>query len=157
MRAIDFFCGAGGLTRGLLNVGIQVIAGFDDVDGRCKDTYEHNNRPARFYEEDVSDVDPSTLWRILGTRRTADLLLAGCAPCQPFSKHQKGKPGADDEAFEDFDRDAKLLGALARLVEAILPGQVLIENVPGLTRVRGFSTYRRFVRTLRYLHYGLAE
>jgi DNA (cytosine-5)-methyltransferase 1 len=156
MRALDFFCGAGGLTRGLLNAGIRVVAGFD-ADVRCKQTYESNNKPARFHEKDVADISPKTVWNILGTRRTADLLFAGCAPCQPFSQHQKGRPGEDDKGFADFERDAKLLGAFARLIEAIQPGQVLVENVPGLTRVPGFSTYRRFVRMLIDLDYDLAE
>jgi DNA (cytosine-5)-methyltransferase 1 len=156
MRALDFFCGAGGLTRGLLNAGIRVIAGFD-IDKRCKLTYESNNRPAIFYEKNVANIDTKVIWNILGTRRTSDLLLAGCAPCQPFSKHQKGKPEEEDDGFADFERDAKLLGAFARLVEEIQPGQVLVENVPGLTRVRGFSTYRRFVRMLGALNYHVAE
>ena len=102
-------------------------------------------------------MDSRTVWKILDTRRTTDLLLVGCAPCQPFSQHQKGKPDAEDEGFKDFERDAKLLGAFARLIEVIQPGQVLVENVPGLTRVRGFSTHRRFVRKLQALDYDLAE
>src|SRR5437016_1984588 len=115
MRAIDFFCGAGGLTRGLLDAGIRVIAGFD-VDSRSKETYERNNPPARFYEEDISQIDSAALRGILGTRQTTDLLLAGCAPCQPFSQHQKRKPAADDDISEDFRHDATLLGAFARVV-----------------------------------------
>ncbi len=59
MKAVDFFCGAGGLTRGLLDAGIDVIAGID-LHGPCKETYEHegNNRrpngePATFVEADI--------------------------------------------------------------------------------------------------------
>ena len=43
IKAIDFFCGVGGLTRGLLNVGISVLAGVDN-DRRLRETYIHNNR-----------------------------------------------------------------------------------------------------------------
>ena len=39
---IDLFCGVGGLTHGLLDAGLNVIAGFD-IDPTCKYTYEHNN------------------------------------------------------------------------------------------------------------------
>ncbi len=156
MRAIDFFCGAGGLTRGLLNAGIRVVAGFD-VDGRSKLTYETNNKPARFCENDITKITPAMIWNLLGTHRTSDLLLAGCAPCQPFSQQLKRRPGKGDDRFADFVRDAQLLGAFAHLVGAIRTGQVLIENVPGLTRVRGFSTYRRFIRMLRMMRYDVAE
>lgn len=155
MRAIDFFCGVGGLTRGLLDAGIQVVAGFD-IDGQCKETYERNNRPARFYKEDVKDIRPGSVWKILGTRHTTDLLFAACAPCQPFSKQRKPTPRAGN-GLKDFQRNARLLGAFANLIAAVRPGQVLVENVPGLTRVRGFSTYRRFVHTLKALNYSIAE
>src|ERR1700722_4742711 len=127
MRAIDFFCGAGGLTRGLLDAGIQVQCGVD-ADDRCKDTYENNNRPAQFCHADVCEVTASKVWRLLGSRRTSDLLIVGCAPCQPFSKHRRR--GKESQKAASQDPDATLLGAFARLVEAILPAQVLVENVP---------------------------
>ena len=40
--AIDFFCGAGGTTRGLIDAGGYVIAGVDK-DKKCADTYTLNN------------------------------------------------------------------------------------------------------------------
>ena len=46
IKAIDFFCGAGGLTRGLLDAGINVVAGVDD-DERLRETYERNNAPSQ--------------------------------------------------------------------------------------------------------------
>lgn len=148
MRAIDFFCGAGGLTRGLLNAGVRVIAGVD-ADERCKNSYERNNRPAAFIHDDICEIDSASIWNLLGTRRTSDLLIAACAPCQPFSKHRK--------AASTPHRDATLLGAFARVVEQIQPGQILVENVPGLARVKGFSTYRRFLNMLRSHSYRIAE
>jgi DNA (cytosine-5)-methyltransferase 1 len=156
MRAIDFFCGAGGLTRGLLNVGIEVVAGFD-ANPRCKETYERNNRPARFYEQDICDVSTPAIWKLLGSRRTSDLLIAGCAPCQPFSKQRKRSSSVCKVTGAVADPDATLLGAFARLVEELQPGQVLIENVPGIAKVKGLSTYRRFLRMLRSNSYHIAE
>ena len=55
MKAFDFFCGAGGLTRGLLDARIRVIAGFD-CDDRYRSTYEHNNRGARFVHADIRET-----------------------------------------------------------------------------------------------------
>ena len=154
MRAIDFFCGAGGLTRGLLDAGIEVVCGVD-ADGRCKDSYEKNNRPAQFHHADICEVTAANVWKLLGSRRTSDLLIAGCAPCQPFSKHRRR--GKDSRSVASQDPDATLLGAFATLVEAILPTQVLVENVPGIARVKGFSTYRRFTRMLHAYGYNVAE
>ena len=42
IKAIDLFCGAGGLTCGLIKSGIDVVAGVD-FDESCKYAYEHNN------------------------------------------------------------------------------------------------------------------
>ena len=155
MRAIDFFCGAGGLTRGLLDSGIDVVAGVD-VNSACRETYERNNRPARFIEKDITDLTGADVRRILGSRCTKDLLIAGCAPCQPFSKYQRQLKRRESRRARR-DPDATLLGEFARLVQEITPGQVLVENVPGIVKVCGFSTYRRFLRTLRANSYEVAE
>lgn len=40
--AVDFYCGAGGTTRGFLDAGGYVISGIDKDVG-CRDTYLHNN------------------------------------------------------------------------------------------------------------------
>jgi len=39
--AIDLFCGAGGLTCGLIQSGLPVVAGYD-VDESCQYAYEQN-------------------------------------------------------------------------------------------------------------------
>ena len=138
MKAYDFFCGAGGLTRGLLNAGIEVVAGFD-CDESCQSTYEYNNPRAKFVVADIRETGQNDLGLTGRRGRYDDVLFVGCAPCQPFSLQSKRN---------GHWRDATLLGDFARLVEAVLPGYVLIENVPGIVRVRGFSTYRRFLRML---------
>lgn len=46
-KAIDFFCGGGGMTCGLRQAGINVIAGVD-FDQDAKETYEYNNSGSVF-------------------------------------------------------------------------------------------------------------
>ena len=148
MRAIDLFCGAGGLTRGLLDAGVEVVAGID-VDPSVGETYELNNRPVRLLQRDIRNIDPEDLKVLLGTNGPSETLLAGCAPCQMFSKHQRSGRARGP--------DATLLAAVGRMVAAVRPGWVLIENVPGLVAVPGFSTLRRFVRLLRSTGYSIAH
>ncbi len=138
MKAYDFFCGSGGLTRGLIDAGIRVVAGFDK-DGRCCKTYEYNNPDTKFFELDIKDITLKTLAAKGRLRNYDEVLFAGCAPCQPFSSQRKGYGKR---------HDATLLGEFGRLVEAALPGYVLIENVPGIANVKGFSTFRRFLLML---------
>ena len=146
MRAYDFFCGAGGLTRGLRAAGIQVVAGFDS-DIRCRSTYERNNPPARFVCKDISETTHQDLELTGPLPDGNSVLFAACAPCQPFSKHRKSSSCSGDRT---------LLGEFARLVGACLPEYVLMENVPGMKRVKGFSTFRRFLRTLHLNGYRFA-
>ncbi len=146
MRAIDFFCGAGGLTRGLLNAGIEVVAGID-IDARCQESYDTNNAPSHFVQGDIRDVTRNDLAELTDIEDTENLVFVGCAPCQPFSSQRKG---------EGRRLDATLLHEFGRLVADVLPGHVLIENVPGMARVPGNSTFRRFISLLRDHGYSVS-
>lgn len=141
MRAFDFFCGAGGLTRGLTAAGFNVLAGFD-VDACCRDSYEQNNPGSRFVSVDIRDITTNDLKRYAGTNSFSEMLFAGCAPCQPFSQQKKnGK--------RQYKYEATLLSQFGRLIEEAAPGYVLMENVPGIARVRGNSTFKRFLSLLK--------
>lgn len=146
MFAIDFFCGAGGLTRGFLDAGIRVVAGLDINEG-CRRTYESNNKPAKFLACDLRKIGRQDLARYIRGIPKDELVFAGCAPCQPFSKQRR----------EIDVRDKTLLSHFGRFVGEFLPGFVVIENVPGITRIPGNSTYRRFIRHLESLGYELTE
>lgn len=138
IKAIDFFCGAGGLTRGLLNSGINVLAGVDN-DCRLKLTYENNNAPSRFICRDIKTIDIVDLRTSLGISQHDVVLYAACTPCQPFStlNHMKGE-----------DSRKVLLLAFAELVRQSPPDFIVVENVPGLNTKYGKEIYEQFVQTL---------
>ena len=122
--AVDLFCGAGGMTHGLVRGGVSVALGVD-IDARCRYPIERNN-PTRFLASDVSVIDPSIV-RYAYNESTVSLLV-GCPPCQPFSTYsQGGKAGVrakDWTLVEDF----------ARLVREVKPDLVSVENVPALRK-----------------------
>jgi DNA (cytosine-5)-methyltransferase 1 len=138
MIAVDFFCGGGGLTRGLLDAGIRVILGVDS-DENCRETYERNNPPARFLCKDIRILKPEELKPYLKGVKSDDLLFAACAPCQPFTKQRR--------EFSNHHLRS-LLGQVQKFVHAFRPASVLVENVPGILKVRGFSAFRRFEKEL---------
>lgn len=146
MFAVDFFCGAGGLTRGFLDAGIRVVAGLD-INESCRRTYESNNKPAKFLACDLRKIGRQDLVRYIQGIPKDELVFAGCAPCQPFSKQRR----------EIDVRDKTLLSHFGRLVGEFLPGFVVIENVPGIVKLPGNSTYRRFIRHLGSLGYEMTE
>ncbi len=143
--AVDIFCGAGGLTRGLLNAGVNVVLGID-VNGDYRRTYEANNAPATFLCRDVRDLTKKEICKFLPEGDYA-LALVGCAPCQPFSSHRR---------FREACGENRLLMEFLRLALELRPDWVFMENVPGLAKVPGFSAYRRFVKSLSDANYHCA-
>ena len=135
IACIDLFCGAGGLTRGLLDAKIRVVRGVD-TDGTAKETYERNNPGAEFVQADIRKMSPRDITD--GVDRRGGLLLAGCAPCQPFSKHASRNVK---------DKRRSLIKCIGTLVKSILPDYVLVENVPGFRENNPYRT--AFLKTLR--------
>lgn len=138
--AVDLFCGAGGLTRGLLDAGISVVAGYD-IDRSCRHAFERNNPPVRFEERSVSDLEGKELAKLYppGSWR----ILVGCAPCQPFSRYTQGLDTASDKKWS-------LLNHFGRLVEELRPHVVSMENVPELERHSVYDGFLRLLARLRY-------
>jgi len=141
IACVDLFCGAGGLTHGFVLEGLQVVAGID-CDPSCRFPYETNNKEARFIERDIAKVTIDELEELFGD---ADLkVLAGCAPCQPFSTYaQRYEPGAKDGRWG-------LLYQFARLAEGTLPDVITMENVPTVSK---HEVFHDFVHTLDRLRY----
>lgn len=136
---VDLFCGAGGLTHGLIKAGVRVVAGVD-VDGACQYPYEANNA-ATFYERDVTALSGDEIKKWFGNAEIR--VLAGCAPCQPFSTYSQRY---ETEGTERWG----LLSHFARLVEDVRPDIVTMENVPSVTR---HSVFREFLETLEECSY----
>jgi len=55
VTAVDLFCGVGGLTRGLVDAGIRVAAGYD-IDTDCEYGYSHNNVGTKFITTSVTEL-----------------------------------------------------------------------------------------------------
>lgn len=139
IKAIDFFCGAGGLTRGLLDVGIKVLAGVD-LDEGLRATYQCNNRLSRFIHADIKKINITQLRSDLGINKADTVLYAACTPCQPFSTLNQMK-GCDDRK--------ELLLSFAALVEKSPPDFILVENVPGLNTAYGREVYEKFISAIK--------
>ena len=144
MNAIDFFCGGGGMTRGLLDAGIDVLFGLD-FNPSCQETYEHNNG-IPYLCRDISTVTAQELIAEYPRLEENDeLLLVGCAPCQPFSNQRRQ---------ENEHPATNLLDEFGRLVQDLNPVCVLVENVPGI-QTRGRAVFKRFLDLLEQLQYNV--
>lgn len=139
VACIDLFCGAGGLTHGLTRAGVPVVAGID-VDTACRYPFEANNG-AHFVAKDIKSVTPSQLRKLYGDAEIR--VLAGCAPCQPFSTYSQRYDTLKSPRWP-------LLYQFARLVRSVRPDIVTMENVP---MVEKHAVFDDFVATLRRLGY----
>ena len=119
---VDLFCGVGGLTHGLVQGGIDITAGFD-IDPSCRYPFETNNSAA-FIECDVGNLMAE---QVAPYFAGADVtLLAGCAPCQPFSTYSRSGRNREYEA------QWPLVSSFGRLAKKLKPDLVTMENVPQL-------------------------
>ena len=57
LKAVDFFCCAGGVTNGFRQAGIKVLGGID-IEGVYRQTYENNNKGSKFLEADIANLQP---------------------------------------------------------------------------------------------------
>lgn len=139
ITAVDLFCGAGGLTYGLEKSGIDVRLGFD-IDPACKHAVEENTN-SRFIEADVAQLKPDIIAKIF--KKGGISLLAGCAPCQPFSTYSRG---SKSESADGLGKDDwKLVKSFGKLVRALQPDLVTMENVPPLARQPVFQSLLRYL------------
>lgn len=171
--AIDFFCGAGGTTRGLLDAGGYVIAGVDK-EAACRRTYVDNNRnhmldgalPA-FLERDIFERTEDypagqraelveELDALIGDARRnhpgVPLLFAVCAPCQPFTTLSRRTMSPERLAKREKDRN--LLQSAAALIERYSPELVLSENVAGIRDPRYGGIWEGFATQLSRIGYA---
>lgn len=134
VAVVDVFCGAGGLSLGLRQAGLVIAAGID-LDPACRYPFEENIR-ARFHARDVASLDAAEVREMFGSARVR--VLAGCAPCQPFSGYTTRRREGDDRW--------RLLMEFLRLVREVRPEVITLENVPRLTLLPLWS---QFVDALR--------
>jgi len=137
LKAVDFFCGAGGMTYGLNLAGIKVLAGID-IDEECKETYELNNPHSGFIHADINKLpEPDFQERTGIGRNDKSMVFIGCSPCQYWTRINTQKTKATETK--------NLLKEFRRYVEYFKPGFVVIENVPGLSKRKEESNLADFL------------
>lgn len=145
LSAIDFFCGGGGMTCGLRQAGINVIAGVD-FDPAAKETYEYNNKGSVFVNADITKLESEYFEKEFNVKKYDDnMIFVGCSPCQFYSIIRSSK--------EKSKKTKDLLLQFERFVDYYRPGYVLVENVPGIMTNKD-SVLPKFLAFLTELGYG---
>ncbi|MFZ2258860.1 MAG: DNA cytosine methyltransferase [Clostridiaceae bacterium] len=141
IQVVDLFCGVGGLTRGMLDAGLEVRAGFD-IDETCRFAYEENNQ-IQFHNANIRDMRGEEIEACYDVDATR--ILVGCAPCQPFSQ-MRFKMKATNEVDEKYN----LLTEFGRMIQAVNPTVISMENVPQIQKTTIFDDFIQLLIELGY-------
>jgi DNA (cytosine-5)-methyltransferase 1 len=148
LKVVDFFCSGGGMSFGMQQAGIKVIAGIDN-DPDCKDTYEANIKEAKYIIADVSELKEIDLAKEIDIKKNDNsLILIGCSPCQYWTiiRTSKKKSQQSKDLLHEFHRFVKFYN----------PGYVVVENVPGILKKTKESGLIRFVEDLENRGYSVS-
>lgn len=122
LKAIDLFCGCGGIAAGLRSAGFNVAAGVD-IEHKYMATFRRNFPNAVGLNADLVHFTPTELMTTLGIESGELDMLAGGPPCQGFSKNVPRKL-----RFAD-DPNNLLVKRFLDYCERMKPKAILMENV----------------------------
>ena len=122
LKAIDLFCGCGGISVGLKKAGFHVLAGID-IEKKYLATFKHNFPDVKALNTDITTISPQEFMQLVNINPGDLDLLVGGPPCQGFSKNVPRK--------NRFLEDPKnlLVKSFLDYCEVLKPKMVLMENV----------------------------
>ena len=121
LNVIDLFCGCGGMSKGLTDAGLNVIAGIDIWD-KAVESYNKNFEHAA-YCEDLTKLPPEKFNELYNKDNKSVDILVGGPPCQSFSI--AGKRDKNDPRNALFMEYVKYL-------DYFNPKAFIMENVIGM-------------------------
>ncbi|MGK6353417.1 DNA cytosine methyltransferase [Parapedobacter sp. DT-150] len=161
LKAVDFFCGAGGMSCGFSQAGVKILAGID-IEKQFRDTYLTNHQEAKFINKNIIKYQPEELQEDIGITKFDDkLIFIGCSPCQYWSRinNLRHKSSYSNNLIYDFQR----------FIKYFMPAYVVVENVPGILKNKNnhvlldfldfliFHGYKYEYRIIQTNHYGVPQ
>lgn len=144
MNAIDLFAGCGGLSKGFMDAGFDIIVGVDN-DQAALNTFARNHNGAIAMNADLSKQETFDEIKRIAGERSIDVIIAG-PPCQGFSL--SGPRNFDDERN-------KLYLAVIEMVKQYEPKAFIIENVPGMATLYDGQIKEEILRRFRKMGYNI--
>lgn len=144
ITVVDLFSGCGGLSKGFLDAGYEVVLGVDN-DKASLETFQFNHKESKALQLDLFDKESvDTIKKALG-RIKPDIIIGG-PPCQGFSL--TGTRNFDDKRN-------RLYLSMIEVIKELKPKAFLIENVPGLARLYGGTVKDEIINRLSALGYNV--
>lgn len=122
---LDLFCGCGGMSKGLVDAGLHVIAGIDIWD-KAIENYKRNFNHLAICK-DLTQLSPETFNAIYNTSNETIDVIVGGPPCQGFSI--AGRRDTKDPRNSLFMEYVKYIDYFA-------PRAFIMENVMGILSMK---------------------
>ena len=120
LNVLELFCGCGGTSCGFEMAGFQTVMGIDILSPAI-DTFQRNHRTASTFLGDIRRISVDDILSKIPV--PIDVVIAGI-PCQGFSLNNRKR--------HDDDRRNTLYLELLRILKAVKPKAVMVENVSGI-------------------------
>jgi|APTNR8051073442_1049403.scaffolds.fasta_scaffold16215_2 DNA (cytosine-5)-methyltransferase 1 len=151
LTAADLFAGAGGFSRGALDIGIDVRTAVE-IDKHACATYRHNLVIGRavapkLFEADIRDLNLPDLRSCFPRDVKCDIVMGG-PPCQGFSVHRIKNAGVSDPRNE-------LIHRYFDIVAELRPKIFILENVPGILWERHAKYLELFYKSAKTAGYQM--
>lgn len=144
MNAIDLFAGCGGLSKGFMDAGFNIIVGVDN-DQAALNTFALNHNGAKALNADLSKQETFDEIKKIADGKSIDVIIAG-PPCQGFSL--TGPRNFDDPRN-------RLYLAVLKMVKQYQPKGFIIENVPGMATMYDGQVKEEVLRRFREMGYNI--
>lgn len=143
---IDMFCGCGGLSKGFIDAGYEVLLGIDNNDDALE-SFRANHNGAIGMNGDL--FKDSTILEMASAtnNRQIDLIIGG-PPCQGFS--------LTGSRIENDERN-RLFKSMVYAVEFFQPKAFLLENVPGLATLYDGKARAAIIEEFSNLGYTVTD
>lgn len=145
LNAIDLFAGCGGLSKGFMDAGYNILVGVDN-DQAALNTFALNHNGAIPLNADLSKQETFNKIKELAGDKSIDVVIAG-PPCQGFSV--TGPRNFDDP------RNSLYLAVL-ELLKQYQPKGFIIENVPGMAMMYEGQVRDEVLKRTQNLGYNVA-
>jgi len=143
LKAIDMFCGCGGMGLGLKKAGFDVLYA-NDINEDAVKTYRANLKDTLVECGDITKIDPLDVKKKIKNQKI-ELIVAG-TPCQGFSTSGKRNPN---------DPRNKLFKQLIKFVNEFQPKIFVMENVSGLLNMEDGNTFEHISKSFKAIGYNV--
>lgn len=135
MKAVDLFCGCGGLSLGFLKAGIEIVGAFDNWDDALEVYRRNFSHPV--YKVDLGDVNEAV--EMIAPLKP-DMIIGG-PPCQDFSS--AGKRNEDNGRGD-------LTVSYANIISKSRPQWFVMENVARILKTQKFVEAKEVLKRAGY-------